>query len=277
MQHTHISAKQGLFDLKLRELWQYRDLVWLFTRRSFIVTYTQTILGPLWLIISPLLTGITYVILFGNIAKLSTDGVPQLLFYLSGHAVWSFFSGCVVKNASTFTNNAYLFGKVYFPRLVIPVSNVLVNAILFLIQMLLVFALLLWYSFQGLVHPQWHIWILLPLLLLLLGVMGMGTGLIISSLTTKYRDLRVLLDFGMTLWMYATPVVYPLSAVDAGLRRFILINPVSPVIELFRFILFGVGDVNPASLAYSCFFTVAAAFAGIIIFNHVERTFMDTV
>lgn len=277
MQHTHISAKQGLFDLKLRELWQYRDLVWLFTRRSFIVTYTQTILGPLWLIISPLLTGITYVVLFGNIAKLSTDGVPQLLFYLSGHAVWSFFSGCVVKNASTFTNNAYLFGKVYFPRLVIPVSNVLGNAILFLIQMLLVFALLLWYSFQGLIHPQWHIWILLPLLLLLLGVMGMGTGLIISSLTTKYRDLRVLLDFGMTLWMYATPVVYPLSAVDAGLRRFLLVNPVSPVIELFRFILFGVGDVSPASLAYSCFFTGAAALAGIIIFNRVERTFMDTV
>ena len=277
MQHTHISAKQGLFDLKLRELWQYRDLIWLFTRRSFIVTYTQTILGPLWLIISPLLTGITYVVLFGNIAKLSTDGVPQLLFYLSGHAVWSFFSGCVVKNASTFTNNAYLFGKVYFPRLVIPVSNVLGNAILFLIQMLLVFALLLWYSFQGLIHPQWHIWILLPLLLLLLGVMGMGTGLIISSLTTKYRDLRVLLDFGMTLWMYATPVVYPLSAVDAGLRRFLLVNPVSPVIELFRFILFGVGDVSPASLAYSCFFTVAAALAGIIIFNRVERTFMDTV
>ena len=277
MQHTHISAKQGLFDLKLRELWQYRDLIWLFTRRSFIVTYTQTILGPLWLIISPLLTGITYVVLFGNIAKLSTDGVPQLLFYLSGHAVWSFFSGCVVKNASTFTNNAYLFGKVYFPRLVIPVSNVLGNAILFLIQMLLVFALLLWYSFQGLIHPQWHIWILLSLLLLLLGVMGMGTGLIISSLTTKYRDLRVLLDFGMTLWMYATPVVYPLSAVDAGLRRFLLVNPVSPVIELFRFILFGVGDVSPASLAYSCFFTVAAALAGIIIFNRVERTFMDTV
>lgn len=277
MQHTHISAKQGLFDLKLRELWQYRDLVWLFTRRSFIVTYTQTILGPLWLIINPLLTGITYVVIFGNIARLSTDGVPQLLFYLSGHAVWSFFSGCVVKNASTFTNNAYLFGKVYFPRLVIPVSNVLGNAILFLIQMLLVFALLLWYSFQGLVHPQWHIWILLPLLLLLLGVMGMGTGLIISSLTTKYRDLCVLLDFGMTLWMYATPVVYPLSAVDAGLRRFILINPVSSVIELFRFILFGVGDISPAPLAYLFFFTVTAALAGIVVFNHVERTFMDTV
>ena len=277
MQHTHISAKQGLFDLKLRELWQYRDLVWLFTRRSFIVTYTQTILGPLWLIINPLLTGITYVVLFGNIAKLSTDGVPQLLFYLSGHAIWSFFSGCVVKNASTFADNAYLFGKVYFPRLVIPVSNVLGKAILFLIQMLLVFALLLWYSFQGLVHPLWSIWILLPFLLLLLGVMGMGTGLIISSLTTKYRDLRVLLDFGMTLWMYATPVVYPLSAVDASLRRYILINPVSPVIELFRRILFGVGDVSSASLAYSFFFTVAAALAGIVIFNHVERTFMDTV
>lgn len=277
MQHTHISAKQGLFDLKLRELWQYRDLVWLFTRRSFIVTYTQTILGPLWLIINPLLTGITYVVLFGNIAKLSTDGVPQLLFYLSGHAIWSFYSGCVVKNASTFADNAYLFGKVYFPRLVIPVSNVLGNAILFLIQMLLVFALLLWYSFQGLVHPLWSIWILLPFLLLLLGVMGMGTGLIISSLTTKYRDLRVLLDFGMTLWMYATPVVYPLSAVDVSLRRYILINPVSPVIELFRHILFGVGDVSSASLAYSFFFTVAAALAGIVIFNHVERTFMDTV
>ena len=277
MQHTHISAKQRLFDLKLRELWQYRDLVWLFTRRSFMVAYMQTVLGPLWLLISPLLTSITYVVPFGNIAKLSTDGVPQLLFYLSGNAIWTFFSSCVVKNASAFTNNANLFGKVYFPRLVIPVSNVLSSAILFLIQMLLVFALLFWYTAHGIVHPLWRMWILLPLLLLMIGLLGMGIGIIISSLTTKYRDLRVLLDFGMTLWMYATPVVYPLSAVDPGLRAFLFANPVTPVIELYRHILFGVGNVDRASLLYSLVFTVIALLFGIVIFNHIERTFMDTV
>jgi len=277
MQHTHISAKHSLFDLKLKEFWQYRDLVWLFTRRSFMVSYMQTILGPLWLFINPLLTGITYVVLFGNIAKLSTDGVPQLLFYLSGNAVWTFFSGCVTTNASTFTNNAYLFGKVYFPRLVMPVSNVLSKLILFGIQMLMVLVLLLWYTVRGTVAPLWKYWLLLPVLLIWLGVLGMGVGIIISSLTTKYRDLHVLVEFGMSLWMYATPVVYPLSTVNAGLRRILLLNSVTPVVELYRRILLGVGQVDGTYLLYSLLVTLVIALAGVLIFTHVERTFMDTV
>lgn len=277
MQHTHISAKQNPFDLRLQEFWQYRDLVWLFTRRSFMVGYMQTILGPLWLFINPLLTSITYVVLFGNIAKLSTDGVPQLLFYLSGHALWSFFAGCVTSNASTFTDNANLFGKVYFPRLVMPVSSVLSKLILFGIQMLLVLVLLIWYSCKGMVSPLWHLWFLLPLLLLQLGLLGMGVGIIISSLTTKYRDLRILVDFGVSLWMYATPVVYPLSTVSAELRRILRFNPVTPVMELYRRLLLGVGQVDGSALAWSVLFTLVVAFAGVVIFNHTERTFMDTV
>ena len=277
MQHTHISAKQSFFDLKLREFWQYRDLVWLFTRRSFMVSYMQTVLGPLWLFINPLLTSITYVILFGKIAKLSTDGVPQLLFYLSGNAVWSFFSGCVTTNASTITGNASLFGKVYFPRLVMPVSSVLSKLILFLIQMLLVLALLFWYALRGTVTPVWRLWVFLPLLILQLGVLGMGVGIIISSLTTKYRDLHVLVDFGMTLWMYATPVVYPLSAAGSELNRLLALNPVTAPVELYRHILLGVGQPDPAALAWSWVFTLSAALAGVLIFNRIERSFIDTV
>ena len=277
MQHTHISAKQSLFDLKLREFWQYRELVWLFTRRSFLVSYMQTVLGPLWLFINPLLTGITYVVLFGKIAKLSTDGVPQLLFYMSGNAVWSFFSGCVTTNASTFTNNASLFGKVYFPRLVMPVSSVLSKLILYLIQMLMVLALLFWYVIRGNVTPVWSHWIFLPLLLLQLGVLGMGVGIIISSLTTKYRDLHILVDFGMSLWMYATPVVYPLSTVNGNLRRLLMLNPVTSVMECYRRILLGVGQFDGGNFACSLVLTLVIAVSGILIFNHVERTFMDTV
>ena len=277
MQHTHISAKHSLFDLKLREFWQYRDLIWLFTRRSFMVSYMQTVLGPLWLFLNPLLTGIAYVILFGQIAKLSTDGVPQLLFYLSGNAVWAFFSGCVTVNASTFTSNAPLFGKVYFPRLIMPVSSVLSRLILFGIQMLLVLALLFRYVLRGSITPVWRLWVFLPLLILQLGVLGMGIGIIISSLTTKYRDLHVLVDFGMSLWMYATPVVYPLSTVNERLRRLLLLNPVTSVMEAYRRILLGVGQFDGGNFAYSLVFTLVVAIAGILIFNRVERTFMDTV
>ena len=277
MQHTHISADHDLFDLKLKEVWRYRDLVYLFTKRSFVVTYKQTILGPLWLFINPLLTSIVYVVLFGNIAKISTDGVPQLLFYLTGTALWTFFSDCVSKNADTFTGNANLFGKVYFPRLVSPISVVLGGVVRFGIQMLLVLALLAYYAAVGLVHPHWGAWLLIPLVLLQLGVLGMGVGIIISSLTTKYRDLSVLVSFGVTLWMYATPVVYPLSAVEGPMRGVLLANPVSAPMELFRWAVLGAGSVSPGHLALSLAITVLAALAGIVIFNKVERTFMDTV
>ena len=277
MQHVHITAEHRLFDLRLRELWQYRDLIWLFTRRSFVVTYKQTILGPLWLILNPLLTSLMHVVLFGNIARLSTDGLPQLLFYLCGNAMWNFFSNCLTQNASTFLSNAHLFGKVYFPRLVIPAANILGNFLRFCIQMGLVLLLLLWYLFQGSVRPNWMFWPLLPLILLQLGLLSTGFGIIISSLTTKYRDLQVLVSFGVSLWMYATPVVYPLSSVSGPLRSLLLLNPVSAPMELFRYAVLGAGTVTLPFLGLSWAITLAVTFFGVVIFSKVERTFMDTV
>ena len=277
MQHVHITAEHRLLDLRLRELWQYRDLIWLFTRRSFVVTYKQTILGPLWLILNPLLTSLMHVVLFGNIARLSTDGLPQLLFYLCGNAMWSFFSSCLTQNASTFLSNAHLFGKVYFPRLVIPAANILGNFLRFCIQMGLVLLLLLWYLFQGSVRPNWMFWPLLPLILLQLGLLSTGFGIIISSLTTKYRDLQVLVSFGVSLWMYATPVVYPLSSVSGPLRSLLLLNPVSAPMELFRYAVLGAGTVTLPFLGLSWAITLAVTFFGVVIFSKVERTFMDTV
>ena len=275
--HTHISADHRLFDLKLREAWQYRDLIWLFTKRSFLVSYKQTILGPLWLIINPLLTSLIYVVLFGNIAKLGTDGIPQMLFYLGGTALWSYFSSCLTGNSSTFTGNAHLFGKVYFPRLVMPVSQVIGAMIRFGIQMIPVVILLAYYLITGVVHPHYELWILLPFLLLWLGLLGMGFGILISGMTTKYRDLSVLVSFGMQLLLYGTPVVYPLTTVPGSLKIISLINPVTMPMEIFRYILFGNGSICLWSVALSLAITVLVALLGIILFNKVERIFIDTV
>lgn len=278
MRFTHISAKHNLFDLKLNEVWQYRDLIFLFTRRNFATLYKQTILGPLWLFLNPLMTGIMNMVVFGNIAKLGTDGLPQLLFYMTGQAIWGYFANCVTGNAGTFTGNAGLFGKVYFPRLTVPLSNVLSNVIRFGIQMVMVVLLLLYYTVTGSVEVHLLRWLLIPVLLLLLGFMGMGCGILISSLTTKYRDLSVLVGFGMGLWMYATPVVYPMSQLNEGmLRNLIQLNPAAGMVELFRWSVLGVGTVNVGSLVISVVFTMIVLLLGIIVFNRVERTFMDTV
>lgn len=275
--HIHISAEHRLLELKLREVWQYRDLIWLFTKRSFLVAYKQTILGPLWLIINPLLTSLIYVVLFGNIAKLGTDGIPQLLFYLGGTALWSYFSSCLTGNSSTFVSNARLFGKVYFPRLVMPISQVIGSVIRFGIQMIPVAILLVYYLLTGAVQPRYELWLLLPLLLVWLGVLGMGLGIILSAMTTRYRDLSVLVSFGMQLLMYGTPVVYPLSSLPESLTTLALINPVTMPVELFRYVLFGAGSICPWSVLLSLCITVLAAFLGIILFNKVERVFIDTV
>lgn len=277
MQHVHISASDRRLGADLSELWRYRDLIWLFTKRSFVVSYKQTILGPLWLIINPLLTSVMHLIVFGGIARLSTDGLPQLLFYLAGNALWNFFAASVNKNATVFTTNAQLFGKVYFPRLVMPVANVLGNAIQFAIQLLPALVLLIYYIAVGAVSPHWALLPLLPLLLAQLGLLGTGVGVVISSLTTKYRDLSVLVTFGVTLWMYATPVVYPLSAASGTIRTLLLINPVTAPTELFRLALAGVGTVSAASLAWSLFCTAAVVLGGTRIFSRVERNFIDTV
>ena len=275
--YTRITAKHNLFDLKLKEVWQYRDLILLFVKRNFTVSYKQTVLGPLWLFLNPLMTSIVYVILFGNIAKLSTDGVPQLLFYLTGNAFWNFFSVCLSNNANTFTGNAGLFGKVYFPRLVMPLSNVLSALLRFGIQMLLVVVLLVYYLAAGVIHPHWAAWIAIPFVLLQTGLLGMGFGVIVSSMTTKYRDLNVLVSFGISLWMYATPVVYPLSTISGSLRKLLIMNPVTAPIELFRYAVLGSGTILVPCLLISLVVTLAVVLLGIMIFNKVERTFMDTV
>jgi len=276
--HIHISSKHKWFDLKLKEVWRYRDLIWLFTKRSFTLSYKQTVLGPLWLILNPFLSSVVYTFLFGGIIGMSTDGIPQMLFYLSTNSLWGYFAGCLSGNASTFTSNAGVFGKVYFPRLTTPISNVLASIIRFFIQLLMVFGFLIYFVITGEVSPNWYALVLLPFTLIHLGIMGMGFGIIISSFTTKYRDLTVFVGFGVTLWMYGTPVIYPLSQLSDGiLKNIIIYNPVTPSIEIFRFALLGKGEILLLPLLISWIFTVIVAVFGIIVFNRVERTFMDTV
>ena len=273
-----ISSDRSWTDLRLEEVWQYRDLIVLFTKRYFALTYAQTILGPLWLFLKPFLTSIMFTLVFGYIAGIQTDGVPKFLFFLCGTAVWNFFSACVSDNAKTFIDNASLFGKVYFPRLTVPVSKVTAFLIRFLIQISMVLIILFYYCVNGNVSPRFELWIILPFLLLQLGLMGMGVGIIISSLTTKYRDLSVLVEFGIQLWMYGTPVVYPLSQLPQGwMRTAALLNPVTAPVELFRLILLGEGMFVPASYVWSLAFTVLVSFLGVVVFNWVEKTFLDTV
>lgn len=276
--HTHISSKHKMFDLKLKEVWRYRDLIWLFTKRSFTVTYKQTVLGPAWLFINPIITSFIYTFVFGGIAGMDTGGIPQILFYLSGNAMWTMFSSSLTKNASTFTANAGVFGKVYFPRLTTPISNVLSSAIQFGIQFIMVALVLVFYVITGDVTPNWAFLWVIPLVLIQLGVMGMGLGIIVSSMTTKYRDLSVLVGFGVQLLMYATPVVYPLSQLEDGiLKTIIMINPVTMPMELYRYALLGEGNINMLYYLISIVFTLIVIVFGIMVFNKVERTFMDTV
>lgn len=276
--HTHITAKQPLFRLNLKEVWQYRDLIWLFTKRNFTVAYKQTVLGPAWLFLNPLISSIIYAFVFGGIAGIGTDGIPSILFYMCGNAIWIYFSTCVTKNAGTFTANAAVFGKVYFPRLTIPVSNMISAMIQFGIQILMVMGFLAFYLIRGEVQPNWAAWLLIPLELIHLGLLGLGFGIIISSMTTKYRDLSILVGFGVQLWMYVTPIVYPMSQLGDGIVKTILmINPVTAPVEVIRYAILGKGTIMPGYLALSAGITVLVLVLGIMIFNKVEKTFMDTV
>jgi lipopolysaccharide transport system permease protein len=273
-----LSPDRSWTDLRLEEVWRYRDLIFLFTKRTFKLTYAQTVLGPLWLFLKPFLTSIMFTLVFGYIAGIQTDGVPKFLFFLCGTAIWNFYSACVNDNSKTFIDNASLFGKVYFPRLTVPVSKVIAMVIRFLIQISMVLIVLFYYCINGNVRPHFELWIVLPFLLLQLGLMGMGVGIVISSLTTKYRDLIVLVEFGIQLWMYGTPVVYPLSQLPQGwMRTAALLNPVAAPMELFRLILLGEGLFIPASYIWSLVFTALVTFLGMVIFNRVEQTFLDTV
>ncbi len=272
-----IRPKRSWWDLRLGELWRYRDLIWLFVRRDFVSIYKQTILGPLWFLIQPILTTVVFTIIFGGIAKLPTDGLPPFLFYLAGNTIWTYFSTCFLNTANTFTYNADIYGKVYFPRLSIPISIAISALISFTIRLLLFLAFIAYYAASGAdIHPNVGI-LLLPVLVLIMGGLGLGFGIIVSSLTTKYRDLQQLVGFGVQLLMYATPVIYPISTVKGFLHTVILANPVTPVVEVFKLAFLGSSDINPIYLIYSFGFMLVVLLAGVLIFNHVETTFMDTV
>jgi lipopolysaccharide transport system permease protein len=273
-----IQPQRHLLDLRLGELWQYRDLVMLFVRRDFVAMYKQTILGPLWYLIQPLLTTITFTFIFGRVAELPTDGLPQFLFYMSGTVVWSYFAACLTKTSETFVQNAHLFGKVYFPRMAVPISVLISSLVTFLIQFAMFLGFTVWFAIRGTeIHPNW-LWIALsPLLVLMMAGLGLGFGVIVSSLTTKYRDLRFLVQFGVQLMMFATPVIYPVSSIPAQYQWIILLNPMTPIVEAFRVAYLGSGTVNPGQLLYSFGFMMVSLFLGSIIFNRVEQTFMDTV
>ncbi len=274
----HISAKHKWYDLNLKEVWQYRDLISLFTKRNFVVSYKQTILGPAWIFLTPLFSSIVQAFVFGGIAGIQTDGIPTLLFYLCSNAIWAYFSSCLTNNANTFTANAYMFGKVYFPRLTTPISNVLSSIIRFGIQMLLVLVALVYYLLRGEISPNWLAWLMIPVELVHLGVLGMGCGIIVSSMTTKYRDLTVLVDFGVSLWMYLTPIVYPMSTVgDSWMRTALLCNPVTSSVEMLRYAVLGQGTIQWGFYGISWAVTALVAVLGVMIFNKVERNFMDTV
>jgi len=275
---TVIKPKTGLFDINLKEVWQYRDLVYMFLKRNFTSAYKQTILGPLWFLITPLMTSSMFTVVFGQIAKISTEGVPQFLFYLAGNTAWGYFSSCLTSTASTFSGNAHIFSKVYFPRLVTPITSVIYALLSFFIQLTLMLVLMAYFAFGRGEAVQPNIWLLLvPVMILQMALLGMGLGIIISSITTKYRDLSILVGFGVHLWMYATPIVYPLSQVPEFLTDIIMLNPMTAIVNNFKYAFLGCGEPIISGWIYSWIFTVIALFLGIIIFSKVEKTFIDTV
>ena len=287
MQHTPIpetsiviESNHKLFDLNLTTLWHYRDLLMILVKRDFISFYKQTLLGPIWFFVQPLFTTLPYIVIFGNIANVGTDGLPQALFYLSGITLWNYFSDCLLKTSTVFRDNSNIFSKVYFPRLIIPLSIIISNLIKFVVQFLLFLGLLFYYYyFQGF-QVQLHlldVLLLFPLLIITMAFLGLGLGLIISALTTKYRDLSFLVTFGIQLMMYTTTVIYPLSITPGKFRKLIAINPMTGVIETFRNIFLGKGEISFDTLGYSLLFTIVALLLGLLIFNKVEKNFIDTI
>ncbi len=272
-----LKPKRGLFSINLKQVYDYRDLLFLFVKRDIITTYKQTVLGPIWFFIQPILTMLIYVFIFGNVAQISTDNIPQPLFYISGIIMWNYFASCFSQTANTFVGNAGIFGKVFFPRLIVPLSQVTSNLIKFCIQFSLFIALFLYYYFNNdNITPSLLI-LLLPLLLIIMAGMGLGFGLIFSSLTTKYKDLKFLMQFGIQLLMYATPVIYPLSTIPSKYQFWFKLNPLTHIIETFKTAFLGSGQFSLIGLLYSLSFTIIALFIGIIIFNKTEQNFMDTV
>ncbi len=279
---TVIEPKTGWFDLHLKELLQYRDLIFLFVKRNFVSQYKQTVLGPLWAIIQPLLTTVVFTLVFGNIAGLAADGVPSFIFYLSGTILWTYFNQCLTQTANTFVTNRNTMGKVYFPRLVMPISTVMSNLISLAIQFVFMVAFLIFYTITNQnCHPNLYI-LMTPLIILQLALLSLGCGIIISALTTKYRDLAMLVGFGTQLWMYASPIAYDMNgiagfAVGGPYHTLFMLNPITPIVNLFRYAYLGLGNIEWAFYGISWIITIILLFIGIILFSKVEKTFMDTV
>ena len=271
-----IESSHSLFDLKLKEVWRYKDLVYMFVKRDFVSGFKQTILGPLWFFINPIFTTIVFVFVFGNIAKLSTDGIPQVLFYLAGITLWNYFSSCLTGTSNIFTANASIFGKVYFPRLVMPITIVISNLMKFGVQFMLFLAVWIFYLSKGQIEP--NMWILAtPFLILLMAVFALGVGMIFSALTTKYRDLQMLLGFGVSLMMYATPVIYPVSSITGVWKKLAYYNPLTGIFECFKYGWMGSGEISVEMLIISTGIILVLLVIGTVTFNKVEKSFMDTV
>lgn len=272
-----IRPKRHLLDIDLQELWEHRDLLMMFVTRDIVTVYKQTILGPVWFFVQPIMTTLIYIVVFGKIANISTDGIPQQLFYLSGILMWNYFAECLNQTADTFVQNANLFGKVYFPRLIVPLSKVLSGLIKFGIQLVLFLGVYAYVLFRN-PHVRPTLWLLLfPFFVLLMAAMGLAFGIIFTSLTTKYRDLKFLMQFGVQLLMYASPVIYPISMLSDNLRRIMLLNPLAYVLEGFKYAFLGAGVHTWNGLAYVTLFTAVILALGIVIFNKTEQNFMDTV
>lgn len=272
-----IKPQDSVFDLHLKDVWSYRDLLWLLVRRDFVSFYKQTILGPLWFFIQPIFTTVIYTFVFGNLAKIGSNGAPYPVFYMAGIVSWTYFADCLTKTSTVFKDNANIFGKVYFPRLIMPLSIVVSNLVKFGVQFLLFIIILVYYLVKGGdVHPNAYL-LLFPVIMLLMALLGLGLGLIVTALTTKYRDLAFVITFGMQLFMYATPVIYPLSKAYEKGHDIIALNPMSGLIETFRYGFIGTGQFYPAAFVYSVIASIVCFLLGLVVFNRVEKNFVDTV
>ena len=275
---THIKAKNGWFDIDLKGLYQYRDLIFLFVKRNFTTKYKQTVLGPMWLILNPVITVCLYALVFGNIAGLSTDGAPQFVFYLASNAIWSYFAGCITETSATFTSNAGILGKVYFPRLVMPISSVVTGVMNLFIQIGILIIVMIGYVIAGVRFSIGGAILFAPVLVLQTALLGLGCGIIIAALTTKYRDLAILVTFGVQLWMYASPVVYTVAAVEQSkLYGIYMLNPMAPIIHMWRYAILGIGTPTMGYWGISWIVTIVILFVGVLLFSRIEKTFMDTV
>jgi lipopolysaccharide transport system permease protein len=272
-----IRPVSGWFDIHLSDIWRYRDLIMLFVRRDFVSVYKQTILGPLWFLIQPLFTTIVFTVIFGKVAKIPTDGLPPVLFYMSGIVFWNYFAACIDKTSDTFVSNAGIFGKVWFPRLTVPISIVISSLFTFCIQFALFLCFYSYFFIRGADISLRPLVLISPLLIVQMAALGLGLGIIVSSMTTKYRDLRYLVGFAVQLWMYATPIVYPTSRIPAKYQWIIALNPMAPIIEAFRYSFLGVGTVHPWQIGLSIGTTLLILTTGVILFSRIEKSFMDTV